>query len=80
MFETALLSASGWVSDTPGRLMAAVTHVCTIEYVAKMLSEDAEFLEAIIYNDDNLTIYYNAGHPYVAVSATCVDSRVDPSS
>jgi len=35
--------------------MAAVTHVCTIDYVAKMLGEDAELLEAIIYNDDNLT-------------------------
>ena len=36
-------------------MMAAVTHVCTIDYVAKMLGEDAELLEAIIYNDDNLT-------------------------
>ncbi|GLO69967.1 hypothetical protein MACH17_14840 [Phaeobacter inhibens] len=35
--------------------MAAVTHVCTIDYVAKMLSEDAELLEAIISNGDNLT-------------------------
>ena len=35
--------------------MAAVTHVCTIDYVAKMLGEDVELLEAIIYNDDNLT-------------------------
>ena len=35
--------------------MAAVTHVCTIDYVAKMLGEDVELLEAIISNDDNLT-------------------------
>tara|TARA_R110002051_G_scaffold120827_1_gene194009 strand:+ start:3512 stop:3742 length:231 start_codon:yes stop_codon:yes gene_type:complete len=35
--------------------MAAVTHVCSIDYVAKMLGEDAELLKAIIYNDDNLT-------------------------
>jgi len=35
--------------------MAAVTHVCTIDYVAKMLGEDVEPLEAIISNDDNLT-------------------------
>ena len=35
--------------------MAAVTHVCSIDYVAKMLGEDAELLEAIISNDDNLT-------------------------
>lgn len=35
--------------------MAAVTHVCSINYIARMLGEDAELLEAIIYNDDNLT-------------------------
>ncbi len=35
--------------------MAAVTHVCTIDYVAKMLGEDVELLEVIISNDDNLT-------------------------
>ena len=35
--------------------MAAVTHVCTIDYVAKMMGEDVELLEAIISNDDNLT-------------------------
>ncbi|MGC1505018.1 MAG: hypothetical protein WA782_12875 [Sulfitobacter sp.] len=35
--------------------MAAVTRVCTIDYVAKMLGEDVELLEAIIANDDNLT-------------------------
>lgn len=35
--------------------MAAVTHVCTIDYVAKMLGEDVELLEAILSNDENLT-------------------------
>ncbi|MDA3889129.1 MAG: hypothetical protein PF443_10105 [Allgaiera sp.] len=35
--------------------LAAITPVCTIEYVAKMLSEDPELLEAIIANDDNLS-------------------------
>ena len=35
--------------------MAAVTHVCTINHVAKMLGEDVALLEAIICNDDNLT-------------------------
>lgn len=35
--------------------MAAVTHVCTLDYVAKMLGEDPALLEAIVYNDDNLT-------------------------
>ncbi|WP_246059218.1 hypothetical protein [Shimia litoralis] len=33
-----------------GRLMAAVTHVCTIDDVAKMVGEDVELLEAIAYN------------------------------
>ncbi len=35
--------------------MAAVTHVCTIDYVAKMLGEDVALLEAIISNGNNLT-------------------------
>ncbi|TKZ18083.1 hypothetical protein FAP39_12895 [Shimia litoralis] len=35
--------------------MAAITHVRTIDYVAKMLDEDVTLLEAIISNDDNLT-------------------------
>lgn len=35
--------------------MAAITHVRTIDYVAKMLDEDVALLEAIISNDDNLT-------------------------
>ena len=35
--------------------MAAVTHVCTIDYVGKMLREDVALLEAITSNDDNLT-------------------------
>jgi len=35
--------------------MAAITHIRTIEYVAKLLNEDVALLEAIISNDDNLT-------------------------
>lgn len=35
--------------------MAAVTHISTIAHVAKMLGEDQDLLEAIVYNDDNLT-------------------------
>ena len=50
-------------------MMAAVTHVCTIDYVAKMLGEDAELLEAIIYNDDNLT-YGNIVSVYVGPEET----------
>lgn len=35
--------------------MATLTHVCTIDHVARMLDEDPELLEAIVSNDDNLT-------------------------
>lgn len=35
--------------------MATVTSVCTIAYVAEMLGEDLEMLEAICDNSDNLT-------------------------
>ena len=35
--------------------MATVTHVCTLYDVARMLGDDPELLEAIVYNDDNLT-------------------------
>ena len=35
--------------------MATVRFVFTLEYVAEMLEEDVDLLQAIIYNDDNLT-------------------------
>ena len=35
--------------------MAAITHICSLEYAAKMMDEDLELLEAIVCNDDNLT-------------------------
>lgn len=35
--------------------MAAITHICTLDYVAKMIGEDLELIEAIVWNDDNLT-------------------------
>jgi hypothetical protein len=35
--------------------MAAVRRVYTLEYVATLLGEDLEMLEAIVRNDDNLT-------------------------
>jgi len=35
--------------------VATVTSVCTIKYVAELLNEDLEMLEAIIENDDNLS-------------------------
>lgn len=35
--------------------MAAITHIYALEYAAKMMDEDLELLEAIVWNDDNLT-------------------------
>jgi len=35
--------------------MAAITHIRSLEYAAKMMGEDLELLEAIVCNDDNLT-------------------------
>jgi hypothetical protein len=49
--------------------MAAVTHVCNIDYVAKMLGEDVALLEAIIANDDNLT-YGNIVSVYLGPDET----------
>ena len=49
--------------------MAAVTHVCTIDYVAKMLGEDVALVEAIIANDDNLT-YGNIVSVYAGADET----------
>ena len=46
-----------WSPAPSGRgcLMATITHVRTIKYVAEILDEDPELLQAIIANDDNLT-------------------------
>ena len=35
--------------------MATVTHVFSIDYVANLLDEDPELLQAIVSNDDNLS-------------------------
>ncbi|RFB83069.1 hypothetical protein B5K11_35140 [Rhizobium leguminosarum bv. trifolii] len=35
--------------------MATVTHVRTIKFVAEILEEDPELLQAIVSNDDNLS-------------------------
>jgi hypothetical protein len=35
--------------------MATVTHVFSIDYVAKLLDEDGKLLQAIVSNDDNLS-------------------------
>ncbi|TCL91854.1 hypothetical protein C8J38_105157 [Rhizobium sp. PP-WC-2G-219] len=35
--------------------MATVTYVRTIKFVAEVLEEDPELLQAIVFNDDNLS-------------------------
>ena len=35
--------------------MATVTQVYTVAFVARLLDEDEEMLQAIVYNDDNLS-------------------------
>ena len=59
--------------------MAAVTHVCTIDYVAKMLGEDVALLEAIISNGNNLT-YGNIVSVYAStddVISALTDDGID---
>ncbi|WCP15933.1 IS66 family transposase ISPpa5 (plasmid) [Sphingobium sp. AntQ-1] len=45
--------------------MATVTSVSTLDYVATILAEDVELLEAIASNDDNLT-YGNIISVYIS--------------
>jgi hypothetical protein len=49
------LDAGGVSSARRGRLMATVTQVYTVAFVATLLDEDPEMLEAILSNDDNLS-------------------------
>lgn len=45
---------AGLYAVRDGGLMATVTQVYAITYVATMLAEDPEMLDAIVSNDDNL--------------------------
>ena len=63
--------------------MATVTHVFTIDYVAKMLGEDPELLEAIVSNDDNLTygdiisVYTSSEEAITALTDRGTEARRD---
>lgn len=63
--------------------MATVTHVCTLDYVAKMLGEDPELLEAIVYNDDNMSygsivsIYTGPDETITALTDEGIDELTD---
>ncbi len=63
--------------------MAAVTYVRTLDYVARILDEDVELLEAIISNDDNLTygaiirVYIGPDESITALTDHGVDELTD---
>jgi hypothetical protein len=66
-----------------GGLMATVTQVYAVAYVATMLSEDPEMLEAIVSNDDNLSfgaiisVYIGADDTITALTDNGVDELRD---
>lgn len=63
--------------------MAAVNHVCTINYVARKLGEDVELLQAIISNDGNLTygnivsVYVGADETFTALTDDGIEELTD---
>ena len=63
--------------------MGAVTHVRTLDYVARILDEDVELLEAIVSNDDNLTygaiisVYTGADEAITALTDHGVEELTD---
>ena len=63
--------------------MATVTHVCTLDYVARMLGEDPELLKAIVYNDDNLiygsiiSVYTGSDDTITALTDDGIDELKD---
>lgn len=66
-----------------GCLMAAVTQVYTVAYVATMLGEDLEMLEAIVSNDDNLSygaivsVYTRTDEAITALTSDGIDELRD---
>ncbi|GGH58014.1 hypothetical protein GVY41_12860 [Frigidibacter albus] len=63
--------------------MATVTHVCTLDYVARMPGEDPKLLEAIVYNDDNLTygaiisVYTGSDETIIALTGQGIEELQD---
>ena len=67
----------------PNRLRAAITYVCSVAHVARLLGEDAELLEAIFSNEDNMTygniVSVHIGHEdYVATLTPTLGVRQQP--
>ena len=63
--------------------MAAITYVRTLAYVASILDEDVDLLEAIVSNDDNLTygaiisVYIGPDEAIIALTDHGVDELTD---
>jgi hypothetical protein len=63
--------------------MAAVTQVYTVAYVATMLGEEPEMLEAIVSNDDNLSygaivsVYTGTDEAITALTGDGIDELRD---
>lgn len=63
--------------------MATVAHVRTLGYVARILGEDVELLEAIVSNEDNLTygaiisVYVGSDESITALTDHGVDELTD---
>ena len=63
--------------------MATVTQVYTAAYVARLLDEDREMLEAIVYNDDNLsygaiiTVHTGGDEAITAITGDGIDELRD---
>ncbi|MDP1667443.1 hypothetical protein [Phaeovulum sp.] len=63
--------------------MATVTHVSTLDCVARMLGEDPELLEAIVCNDDNLSygsiisVYTGPDETITALTDDGIDELTD---
>lgn len=63
--------------------MATVTYVRTLGYVASILDEDVELLEAIVSNDDNLSygniiiVYTGTDEVITALTDHGVEERAD---
>jgi hypothetical protein len=54
--------------------MATTTYVCSIAYVANLLNEDRELLEAIVSNDNNLS-YGNIVSVHIGPDDYCPSSE-----
>lgn len=74
---------AAWRSASDRRLMATITYLRTLDYVASILEEDVELLDTIISNKDNLTygtiisVYTGPGEAITALTDLGVEELDD---